>query len=185
MRTTLARSLAVATALSICVVYAAAFAAPPSGRQPASRTRPDEITTLMVPATVPWVDTGITLGAGDAVRIRTWGRVKFGGTAASPPQGSGVAGGGCTFVVTDAGVAAHSVIGNVAPGVTFDGRGFSVGARWTGTVPISGTTAPVGRLLLGFNDAGVMCDRSGYDSWEFAGDNSGAFTAEVAVTRAR
>jgi hypothetical protein len=50
---------------------------------------------------------------------------------------------------------------------------------------VSGSSTSEGRLLLGFNDRGVLCDRSGYDSWQFGGTNSGWFTAEVAITRAR
>jgi hypothetical protein len=140
-----------------------------------------------VPATVPWTDTGIRVAAGDALEIRAWGRVRFDGPAmaSASPQGSGRPGGGCTFVVTDPAVAAHAIVGNVAPQVSFDGRGFLVGSRWKGAVPVAGSTAPEGRLLLGFNDAGMLCDRSGYDAWEFGGNNAGSFTAEIAVTRAR
>jgi hypothetical protein len=86
-------------------------------------------------------------------------------------------------VVIDASVAAQAVVGNVAPAVSLDGRGFYVGAAWKGTTPIPGSTAPEGRLLLGFNDEGVLCDRSGYDSWDFGVNNAGAFTAEIAITR--
>jgi hypothetical protein len=157
------------------------------GDQAAKRSQPDTIVTVVVPATAPWTDTGVRLSAGDRVAIRTWGRVTFDGAAAATtsPTGSGRRGGGCSFVVTDAGVAAQAVVGNVAPAVNLDGRGFYVGAVWKGTAPIPGSTAPEGRLLLGFNDEGVLCDRSGYDSWDFGVNNAGAFTAEIAITRAR
>ena len=160
------------------------------GGGPATTSRkaqPDTIVTIVVPATVPWTDTGIIVSAGDGLAVRSWGRVMFDAAAgaSASPQGSGRKGGGCTFVVTDAGVAAHSVIGNVAQAIMFDGHGFPVGAAWKGTVPIPGSTAPEGHLLLGFNDDGVLCDRSGYDSWGFGVNNSGWFTAEISITRAR
>jgi hypothetical protein len=50
-------------------------------------------------------------------------------------------------------------------------------------MPVAGSSAPEGRLYLGFNYAGVLCDRSGYDSWAFRVKNSGAFTAEIAIWR--
>ncbi len=150
------------------------------------RARPDEILTLVIPSTAPWTDTGIRLGPGDEVQIRTWGRVRFDEAAASVgPKGSGRPGGSCGFVVTDRAVPAQSVVGNVASEVTFDGQGFFVGPLWKGRIPVRGATAREGQLLLGFNDDGMMCDRSGYDAWDFAGDNSGSFTAEVSVSRAR
>ena len=156
--------------------------------QPGGRSaRPDEIVTIVVPATTPWTDTGIRLRAGDTLAIRTWGRVEFDvdRKASTAPNGSGRPSGGCRFVVTDSKVPAQSLVGNVAPAVGFDGSGFFVGAAWKGTVPIAGTTVPEGQLLLGFNDDGMECDRGGYDAWDFGGDNSGWFSAEIAITRAR
>jgi hypothetical protein len=155
------------------------------GQRPAPRLKPHEIVTVVVPATAPWTDTGIRLREGDLVEIAAWGRVRFdeSTSASATPKGSGRRGGRCTLVVADA--AAQSLIGNVAPAITFDGRGFEVGSAWKGSVPIRGSTAPEGRLLLGFNDEGMLCDRSGYDAWEFGGNNSGWFTAEIAITRGR
>lgn len=176
-------------------LLALSFFAPPSvaaehAAQPGPRSRkaqPDTIVTVAVLATVPWTDTGIILSAGDSLEVRSWGRVMFDntGVASAQPQGSRRKAGGCTFVVTDTAVAAHSVVGNVAPAITFDGHGFLVGAAWKGTVPIPGSTSREGHLLLGFNDDDVLCDRSGYDSWGFGVNNSGWFTAEIAITRAR
>ena len=68
--------------------------------------------------------------------------------------------------MTDARVAAHSLVANVSRDLTLDGRGFYVGTSWKGTAPFPGTTAPAGRLFIGFNDRAVLCDRSGYDSWK-------------------
>jgi hypothetical protein len=150
--------------------------------------RPDQSVMIEIPATSPWTDTGIVLKAGDRIEIRAWGGVRY--DASSPaavvgPAGSGRSGGACEYVVTDARVAAHSLIANVSPDLTFDGRGFYVGTSWKGTVPFAGTTAPVGRLFIGFNDRAVLCDRSGYDSWKFRNANSGGFTAVVTVTHAQ
>jgi len=155
-------------------------------RSSQTKATPDSIVTLIIPATSPWTDTGVTLATGDAVEIRTWGRVVFDNSAGSTasPKGSGQHGGGCTFVVTDSKVGAHSVVGNVAPAASLDGHGFFVGATWKGRLPIAGTTSPQGRLFLGFNGNDVLCDRSGYDAWAFGVNHTGWFTAEVSVTRA-
>src|SRR5262245_11752002 len=154
--------------------------------QPAAR--PEQSVMIEVPATSPWTDTGIVVNAGDRIEIRAWGAVKY--DLSSPnalvgPSGSGRSDGACEYVVTDAHVAAHSLVANVSRDLTFDGRGFYIGTTWKGTVPFAGTSAPVGRLFVGFNDRGVLCDRSGYDSWKFRNANSGGFTAVVTVTRAR
>jgi hypothetical protein len=146
--------LALGTALVLISMAGDTTSIPPvaAGAQPlTSNPRPDEIVTILLPATVPWTDTGVSVRAGDALDIRTWGRVTFDAAATTAPEGSDRQGGGCSFVVTDPTVAAHSV--------------------------------PEGRLMLGFNDDGMLCDRSGYDSWDFAADNSGWFTAEIAIRR--
>jgi hypothetical protein len=145
-------------------------------------TRPDESAIVDVPATSPWTDTGIVVKAGDRIEMRAWGAIKF-ETKSVGPAGSGPATGSCEYVVTDPHVAAHSLVANVAQEMTFDGRGFLVGTNWKGTAPIAGTTAPAGRLFVGFNDRAMMCDRSGYDSWAFRNRNSGAFTASITITR--
>ena len=153
--------------------------------QGAQRTRPDLVRTVGIPATDPWTDTGILLRTGDHLQIRAWGTVKVAAAATGiGPQGSGTSDGGCTYVVTERRVRARSLVGNVAQELTFDGSGFYVGASWAGTLPIEGASTREGRLLLGFNDSNIMCDRSGYDSWAFRNNNSGAFTAEISVKRA-
>lgn len=153
--------------------------------QPA--TRPEQSVLLEIPATSPWTDTGIVLNAGDRIEIRAWGAVRY--DASSPaatvgPGGSGRSDGACEYVVTDARVAAHSLVANVSSDPTLDGHGFYVGTSWKGTAPFPGATAPAGRLFIGFNDRAVLCDRSGYDSWKFRNANAGGFTAVVTVTRA-
>jgi hypothetical protein len=150
------------------------------------QTRPDESAIVNVPGTSPWTDTGIDVKSGDRIEMRAWGLITF-EAASSPnsagPAGSGPSTGGCEFVVTDPHVAAHSLVANVAEAMTFDGRGFLVGPSWKGTAPIAGTTAPTGRLFVGFNDRAMICDRSGYDSWVFRNRNSGAFTTSITITR--
>jgi hypothetical protein len=175
----------------VCAMCAAVSAiGPAQNNRPqtnaaAAAGRPHEIVTVVVPASAPWTDTGVTVKQGDGIAIRSWGRVRFDETRSAPPSGSGSKGGGCTFVVTNPTISAHSVVANIASGVTFDGHGFYVGPAWNGTVPVPGSTSTEGHLLLGFNDDGMLCDRSGYDSWAFAGSNAGAFTVEIAITRAR
>ena len=168
-------------------------AAPPSARQaqrpaqPTIQPKPDQSLIINVPATAPWTDTGLTVRAGDRLEIRGWGSVRFGADGvgrSATPRGLG-RGGECSFVVTDARVPAHALVANVAPQMTFDGLGFLVGALWSGTVPAPGSTASEGRLFLGFNHDAMLCDRSGYDSWAFRINNSGAFTVEIAIRRRR
>ena len=150
------------------------------------QTRPDESAIVNVQGTSPWTDTGIVVKEGDRIEMRAWGVIWF--DAASSPSSSGPAGtgpstGGCEYVVIDPHVPAHSLIANVAEEMTFDGRGFLVGTSWKGTAPIAGTTAPTGRLFVGFNDRAMICDRSGYDSWAFRNRNTGAFTTSITITR--
>src|SRR5438552_3843396 len=151
-----------------------------------SPSRPDESVIVDVPATSPWTDTGIVVKAGDRIEMRAWGAIKVDAAplaSAVGPAGSGPSTGSCEYVVTDSHVAAHSLVANVSDGITFDGRGFFVGTTWKGTAPIAGTTSPVGRLFVGFNDRAMLCDRSGYDSWLFRNRNSGAFTTSITITR--
>ena len=176
---------------AVWTVAWAALALVQAARSPqkpaAPQSKPDESLILNVPATAPWTDTGVTVRAGDRLDIRAWGTVRFGDTEAGravPPGGLG-RGGDCSFVVTDGKVPAHALVGNVAPRLTFDGLGFLVGALWSGSVPVPGSTAPEGRLFLGFNHGAMLCDRSGYDSWAFRINNSGAFTVEIAIRRRR
>jgi hypothetical protein len=162
----------------------------PPARSPekpiAAPPKPDQSLILNVLATEPWTDTGLTVHAGDRLEIRAWGSVRVGDVErAVPPAGRPGRGTECSFVVTDSRVPADSLVANVAPRMTFDGRGFLIGPKWSGAVPIAGSTAPEGRLFLGVNHDAVMCDRSGYDSWKFRINNSGAFTVEISIRRRR
>lgn len=176
-------SCATTLALALAAALSAGQAGPPGTRQAAGR--PDESVIVSVPATAPWTDTGLVVRAGDRVDIRAWGRVTYGrgeDVRTVAPVGSG-RGGGCSFAVTDATIAADAVIANIAPAITFDGRGFHVGTSRTVTLPVPGATAQEGKLFIGVNHQGISCDRAGYDSWEFRNNGSGAFTAEIAVRR--
>lgn len=165
-------------------VESQASSARPAQKPSASAVRPDESVILNVPATAPWTDTGVTVRAGDRLQIRAWGQVKFGDEVGRGVSPSGLGkGGGCSFVVTNPSAPAHALVANVAPQLNFDGMGFVVGPQWQGNVPVAGSSAPEGRLFLGFNHGGMLCDRSGYDSWAFRVKNSGAFTAEISIWR--
>jgi len=149
------------------------------------QSRPDESVIVNVPATAPWTDTGIVVRAGDRVEMRAWGRVVYRDVdEARPisPLGTG-RGGGCGFAVVHSSVPANALVANIAPALTFDGRGFLVGASRAATVPVEGSSAPEGSLFVGINHQGITCDRSGYDSWEFRNNSSGAFTVEIAIRR--
>jgi hypothetical protein len=156
-------------------------------RSTTPQTKADESLIVNVPASSPWTDTGVTVHAGDRLQIRAWGRVSYGGAAAGrgfAPAGLG-RGGDCSFVVADARVPAHSLVANIAPELTFEGSGILVGSTWSATVPVPGTTAPEGRLFVGINHGGMLCDRTGYDSWAFRNNSFGAFTVDLAIRRRR
>ncbi len=155
-----------------------------SRRAESSAARSDENLLVALPATAPWTDTGIDVHAGDRLSLRSWGRVAYGrAESVTPASPTGIGQGRCRFVLVDPSVPADIVIANIAPAMTFDGRGFVVGRARAVVVPVQGSTAPEGRLFLGINHQGIMCDRSGYDSWEFRNNGSGSFTAEIAVRR--
>jgi hypothetical protein len=159
-----------------------------AGPEPATRlTQADESLILNVPASSPWTDTGVTVGTGDRLEIRAWGRVKYGDADAGPgigPMGTG-RGGACSFVVTDERVPADALVANIASGLTFDGFGVFVGSTWNVSVPVTGSSAREGRLFLGVNHSGMLCDRTGFDSWGFRNKSSGAFTVQLTIRRRR
>ena len=161
-------------------------AARPAQSPTSAARKPDESVIVSVPSTAPWTDTGVVLRTGDRVDLRAGGRVAYYDAEGGPigPAGAG-RGGGCSFVLVDAAVPANAVIANIAPSLTFDGRGFVVGASRSATLPVNGSSAPEGRLFVGINHPGMACDRSGYDSWGFRNNSSGAFTVEIAVRRKR
>src|SRR4051794_19850815 len=163
--------------------------APAAGYLPfGQETRLSDRLLVDVASTEPWTDTGLVVAAGDRIQIRAWGTVKFDGGrdgATVTPRGVPGPAGGCAFVAPDPKVPGYSLIANIAPGVTLDGHAVFVGTQWTGTLPIAGTSATRGKLLLGFNDKAVMCDRSGYDSWGFRNDNAGVFVVDISVSRGR
>lgn len=177
----------IAAVVVVLLTTAPSLAQAPN-RRAGQAAKADVAIIINVPATAPWTDSGLTLNAGDRFQIRAWGEVRYGDRGVgrrARPNGSGIQAGSCQYVVTDRSVPAHSLVGNVAPAITFDGLGFFVGTNWTGQAPVSRTTEPTGHLLLGFNHGAVLCDRSGYDSWDFRNNNSGAFTVEVSISRAK
>lgn len=186
---------AAATVLAIRFLITGAGAAGRSdqrqSRPLAPSPRPDESVLLSVPASSPWTDTGVDLRSGDQVVIRAWGSVRYvegrggaPGSTGTGPNGAGP-GGGCSFVVADSGVPADALVANIAPQLTLNGAGVFVGTSRTVTLPVMGTSAPSGRLFLGVNHGGVLCDRSGFDSWEFRNGSSGAFTVQFTIRRRR
>jgi hypothetical protein len=136
----------------------------------------------------PWTDTGISIEPGDRVQIRAWGTVVIdrAKTARSVgPNGIATSGAGCQYLVTIPSISAESLVGNVADAVTLDGSGFPVGTHLSAVAPFAGASQPRGHLYLGVNHPLIACDRSGYDSWGLRNDTSGAFTAEIIVSRSR
>ena len=145
---------------------------------------PTQTVVISIPSTRPWTDTGILVSPGDVISITASGSVSWdsSGVQVGPDGRYDTGQGSCGFVVMDSNVPAQSLIGNIAPSSTLDGKGFFVGSSFDGIVPIPNTTSQTGRLFLGFNDGAVYCDRSGYDSWGFGGDNHGSFDISITIT---
>ena len=136
--------------------------------------------------TRPWSDTGLIVSPGDVISISASGDVIYADPDAdnhTGPDGTRNPSGGCNYVVMDRSVPAQSLVGNIIRFPILDGKGFYVGSRFEGTVPIQNTSESGGKLYLGFNDGAVSCDRRGYDAWGFRGDNHGSFTVTIIVTR--
>jgi hypothetical protein len=177
--------MAIVSALAVSVFVGPAVRTPLSAAPAQLAQRGGIRTIVMVTPTDPWTDTGIQVRPGDRVGLRAWGTVvldRTGSARSVGPQGEGRVDTPCEFLVSNAAVAAGSLVANIAGTHTLDGRGFAVGSRWEGTAPVAGTTSREGALLLGINQAGIVCDRSGYDSWAFRNNTAGAITVEVFVT---
>jgi hypothetical protein len=121
-----------------------------------------------------WIDTGLTINAGDTLQIEAVGSIQFdaAGRMADPdgnPDGDPFA---SSLVPT---LAAHTLVGRIgASGSLTDESGFLIGSSFNQVVSASG------KLFLGFNDGYVKEDRSGLDSGA-QGDNSGAYTVNATV----
>ncbi len=120
---------------------------------------------VSVSAGRPWTSSGVTLAAGDQVRISANGRVKIGESDPwKGPDGNALDGSGRDTCSAGAGFAAPglrcwSLVGRVGSGSPF--------TVWNGT---SFTARTGGTLWLGVND-------------DYFGDNSGAWSAGVSVCR--
>jgi hypothetical protein len=134
--------------------------------------------TMEVPATAPWLDTGLDIVAGSRLTIKASGTVTYG---TLPEQVSDANGGnydGTKYFADDVlppPTIVSSLIGKTGgstdvgsgtpvPGTPDGGPGF-IGTSYDHVVPTSG------RLFLGYND----------QIPDF-GDNSGAFTVTVTIT---
>lgn len=114
---------------------------------------------VVFPINMPWMDTGIEVGAGDIltiVAVPAKNHPPCDGTAACPPY--------CLpdAVITDGalGSGLTALVGRVGTG----GRPFSIGGKYDGAAVGSG------RLYIGYNDC-----------WTCWGDNTGAFDVTIAV----
>jgi len=141
----------------VLVMFGLAFlvlapAVPRAQSQTTSRSAPSA--TVSVPASKPWVDSGITVTKGESLQFCASGEIALSpDKAMSGPAGIGDPGDPRILPVRTLGIGA--LIGMV------DGIGLHIGAT---TKPIKMLAS--GRLLLGVND------------WTFR-DNSGAFTVRV------
>lgn len=122
-------------------------------------TAADSSVAVSVPGNQPWTNSGFSLKAGDSVSIRASGTIFIAGSdpGKSPAGAPGcIAAPGNSFLVP--GLRCYSLIGRVG-----NQPAFEVGTEVTFTAPSPG------ELFLGVDD-------------NFFGDNSGAWTAAVAVT---
>lgn len=152
----------------------------------ASLSRADTITlSTYVPATEPWVNTGLWVEQGDFISIIAWGSVTFADPASANTVGpDGVLGTSSNerFVVTDPEVPQNSLVGNVALTTSFkDGKGFFVGSSFSSTVPIDNARELSGWLMLGHNDGAILEGRDSYDWWGMKGDNSGGWNVQITL----
>ncbi|MFC1945111.1 PKD domain-containing protein [Chloroflexota bacterium] len=149
---------------------------------------PQDTRTVTIPSQEPWTPANIQVHSRDLISISVIGDVIFGN-----PYEDNQAGPNGTrlpsqdelayFPVMNENVPAQSVIGNIANSSSLDGMGFFIGSSFSGRVPIPNTTNESGFLFLGFNDKGILPNRSGIDTYAFTGDNYGLFTAQITIIR--
>ena len=137
-----------------------------------------EATSIQVPSTTPWFDTGIEVTAGQHLHITATGLVRYGG---KPEQVTDANGGHytgkkffttavlpttvvCSLTGKVGGTTAVDTGTPLLEGTPNDGPGF-VGTWYDEIVPESG------RLFLGFND-----------QEQAFGDNSGEFTVTITLS---
>ena len=135
-------------------------------------------TSIQVPSTAPWFDTGIDVTAGQHLRITATGTVRYGGSSKQVTDANGGHYTGkkfftaavlpttvvCSLTGKVGGTTAVDTGTLLLEGTPNDGPGF-VGASYDEIVPESG------RLFLGFNDRE-----------QAFGDNIGAFTVTITLS---
>jgi hypothetical protein len=151
----------VATAAALLGAFALAGAGLAS-----STARATTSTTVSIPATQAFTDTGVALSAGQTVSITVTGRPSWGGGLHAGPKGIAFSQGSCPVAqytyptpFTAPGQACYSAIGQLG-GTSIV---FEVGKTFSMTTPVDG------ELMLGYND-------------NFYGDNSGHFEATITVS---
>jgi hypothetical protein len=136
-----------------------------------------ETTSMQVPSTTPWFDTGIDVTAGQHLHITATETVRYGGNAKQVTDANGGHYTGkkffmaavlpttvvCSLIGKVGGTTAVGTGTPLLEGTPDDGPGF-VGASYDEMVSESG------RLFLGFND-----------QKQAFGDNSGAFTVTITL----
>jgi hypothetical protein len=137
-----------------------------------------EMTSMQVPITTPWFDTGIDVAAGQRLQITATGTVRYGAMDKQVTDANGGNFTGKKFFMAAVypSTVVCSLIGKVGgtaevgtgtplpEGTPDDGAGF-VGTSYDEIVPESG------RLFLGFND-----------QVQAFGDNSGTFTVTITLS---
>lgn len=114
---------------------------------------------MVLPITMPWLDTGIDLRVGDTLKIvaaPAKNHPPCDGKTGCPPYRDP----GAVIVDGSLGTGLTALVGRVGD----TGRPFSIGGTYDGPVP------GVGRLYLGYNDC-----------WDCWGDNTGAFEVTIEV----
>ncbi len=116
---------------------------------------------IVFPIAMPWIDTGIDIGAGDVVTITAAPAKKHppcDGRTGCPPYREADA------VIVDGalGKGLTALVGRIGN----EGKPFSIGGRYQEPIPVAG------RLYLGYNDC-----------WACWGNNTGAFDVSVEVKK--
>ncbi len=116
---------------------------------------------IVFPITMPWIDTGVDIGAADIVTITaapSKNHPPCDGRSGCPPYREADA------VIVDGalGKGLTALVGRVGT----EGRSFSIGREYDGSIPVEG------RLYIGYNDC-----------WACWGDNTGAFEVTIVVKK--
>ena len=144
-------------ALAALLMIVSAIAISLSGSITHTHAAPtDQTTTISIPATQAWTDTGIDLTVGSSVSITASGTIYIAGSdPGKTPDGDPTCTAWSSFIAP--GLHCWSLIGNIA-----NGTPFQVGSS------TNFSSAVAGRLYLGVND-------------EVFGDNSGSWSASITL----